>query len=126
MGLSGLGSYSTGIAAFAGRALFSDDEFAEQRLALATETFYRNAELVADHYRAITCTDLDAPACGTQFISNFVEPLFERPLTLAERDYYLDLFINADTADRDGQRAAMIAALSSPHFLFRKEAADEQ
>ena len=118
-------TYSGGIAAIAGDVLLQDDEHLAQRMALAVETFYRHAEWVAGQYTPVSCADLSAESCGKKFIADFVEPLFERTLSAVERDYYLDFFRQTDNP-RLGQQAAMTAALSSPHFLFRKEVANAQ
>lgn len=111
---------------FGGQTLFSDDEFATQRMQVAVASFYDNAVLVASHYNAVQCTEVSAVECGEAFIAEFVQPLFERSLTDIEREHYLRFFVDATDPEQDGQSAAMTAALSSPHFLFRKVAADEQ
>ena len=106
--------------AFEGRALFVEDEYREQRLQLAAEAFYRTALTIARHNQAVDCKGLTASGCGELFIERFVEPLFERRLTDVERDFYLELFHSDDAHESEGQQAAMTAALSSHHFLFRK------
>lgn len=119
-------TYSSGIAAIAGDTLLQGDAFTAQRMALAVETFYRHAEWVASQYTPVSCVDLSAEGCGAKFIADFVEPLFERTLSATEREYYVDFFLHTDNPGRIGQQAALTAALSSPHFLFRKEVADAQ
>lgn len=114
------------IGRFGGRTLFSDDEFTSQRMQMAVTSFYNNAALVASNHSAVECVEISAIECGESFINEFVEPLFERSLTDIEREHYLRFFMDAAEPDQDGQRAAMTAALTSPNFLFRKVAADEQ
>ena len=119
-----VGRYSQRIEPFSGRILFQQDEFTEQRTALALETFYRAAESIASNYRAVDCSDLNSIQCGNLFIKDFLQPLYERDLTDEEKFSFMKFF-SAEEQAAEGQRKAMIAALSSPHFLFRKEPTGE-
>ena len=117
--------YYTGIEQYAGRNLF-EDEHSTQRMNLAVEAFYRNAQTIAQNHLAISCEQIAADECAVLFIAQFVEPLFQRTLTNEEHELYLQFFTQEDDPAVDGQRAAMIAAISSPNFLFRMEVSDEE
>lgn len=122
---SNLEQYTQRIDRFAGKSLFVEDEFAQQRMNIATQTFHETAEQISSKIKAVDCSQLDAMDCSTQFIRDFVEPLYERDLSDAEVVFYQNIFVDAVSPDDDGQKRAITATLSSPHFLFRKEATDD-
>lgn len=117
--------YTASIARFSGQALFADDEFRAQRIELAYSAFYKTAERIADDMQAVNCGDMSEENCANLFINDFVEPLYERSLSVEESDGFRQIFNRSDLDRDEQQRLAMISAFSSPQFLFRKEAGNE-
>lgn len=78
---------------------------------------------------AITPPNLptDAEGAGRAFIDHFAHRAFRRPLTDAEKDSYLALFLEGASHHPDlgevnaGVRIVVEALLQSPHFLYRVE-----
>lgn len=67
--------------------------------------------------------DVQQASCHEQFVREFGQRAFRRPLEGEEVDRYLQLFAGAkgDDASAAGVQAVVSAMLISPHFLYRSE-----
>lgn len=76
--------------------------------------------------RLVPC-DTASAACPAQFLRNFGERAFRRPLSGEEADAFLQLFalgaelVQSGDAFRDGARLALEALFQSPQFLYRTD-----
>ena len=57
--------------------------------------------------------------CSDKFVEELLPRLFRRPITEAERLQYFEIF--GSSAPEEGLQLAIIAALTSPQFLYRSE-----
>jgi len=65
--------------------------------------------------------------CAAEFVEEFGRRAWRRPLTEADRDRYLGIFVAAaeDEGFRAGIRWVIAGLLQSPHFLYRSELGQE-
>lgn len=67
-------------------------------------------------------TGADDTLCRDRFIDAVVSRIYRRPITAEELDRYRTLFeATADDDFDEGARWVIVAALQSPHFVFRSE-----
>ena len=107
-----------------------DSRLAPQYRAAAEALAERVVTDTAVFERVVPC-DSAATGCAAQFIAEFGQRAFRRPLNSDEEARFLALFeqgpslITSGDAFRDGVQLVVEAMLQSPQFLYRVELSDE-
>ncbi len=108
---------------------FSNDAAALQVDPLLADQYRASAEAIAA--AAVTsrldeilpCHRTEQASCAADFVHDFGQRAFRRPLTTEEQRRYADLFLETAQEDgfAEGLRWVIAAFLQSPHFLYRSE-----
>lgn len=95
---------------------------------IASQQYFDNAETLSATFTVPSCAPPALGAdCAIAFITSFGKQAFRRPLTCAETQAYLDLYMGAYQAvglsahHAAGIRQIVATMLQSPNFLYRTE-----